>query len=265
MAGAVEAPCIRLPGTPASGLGAGPHRAACTRSATGKPEQRRVGLWLTALKQDRSTGVSLPAALGAGVVEASWLLKEAVVKSQPFIAPLTDAQIQAHPVCDHGVRRRRDSGAGVDGHGGPFWVFLGCFLLEFLWKVLSPLSLHRAARDGSPGLAQLLIKAGANPNATNKEGMTPLCVAAKEGRPEMARLLVKAGADLNATNKDGTTPLYIAVFLEHGETAKALMDAGAKLAITDKDNVTPLHSAVAKEEKLSWMRARSLRSRIKTT
>jgi len=65
--------------------------------------------------------------------------------------------------------------------GGPFWVFIGCFLLAFLWKVLSPSSLHRAARNGSPGLAQLLIKAGVNPNATNKEGMTPLCVAAKEG------------------------------------------------------------------------------------
>ena len=133
--------------------------------------------------------------------------------------------------------------------GGPFWVFIGCFLLAFLWKVLEFITpLHKAARDGSPGLAQLLIKAGVNPNAKNRDGMTPLCVAAKEGHPEMARLLIEAGANLNATNKDSTTPLYIAVFLEHGETAKALMDAGAKLAITDQDNVTPLHSAVAKED-----------------
>lgn len=193
-------------------------------------------------------GVTLLVALGARVVEASCLLNEVAVKSQPFIAPLVNAQIQAHPVCDHGVRHRRDSGVGVDGHG---WTVLGVHRLLSSGVSLEGVESIIPAQSGQErisGLGATAHQGWRQPERHKQGGHDPAVRGGQGGSPEMARLLIEAGADLNTTNKDGTTPLYIAVFLEHEETAKALMDAGAKLAITDKDNVTPLHSAVAKED-----------------
>jgi len=63
---------------------------------------------------------------------------------------------------------------------------------------------------------------------------------------------VKAGADVNASNKDGTSPLHYlvrkgpshteCVLLE--KTLDLLLNAGANLAAVNKHYETPLHNAV---------------------
>lgn len=56
-----------------------------------------------------------------------------------------------------------------------------------------------------------LVKAGADVNAKNKFGDTPLHMAIKEGKEMVARFLIKKGADYQAANDKGDTPVDMAV------------------------------------------------------
>jgi ankyrin repeat protein len=61
-------------------------------------------------------------------------------------------------------------------------------------------------------------------NAKAEEGWTPLHDAARGGHKEIAELLIAKGADLNAKDNDGETPLDWA----KGETADILRKHGGK-------------------------------------
>ncbi|MDX1962404.1 MAG: ankyrin repeat domain-containing protein [Pirellulales bacterium] len=85
--------------------------------------------------------------------------------------------------------------------------------------------LHFAAILGSSKIAELLIKAGADVNATVEEFSTgcgsgeeetpqkdrPLHFAAARGNPDTIKVLIAAGADIHATNVRGETPLMSAL------------------------------------------------------
>jgi hypothetical protein len=56
---------------------------------------------------------------------------------------------------------------------------------------------------------KLLIEHGANVNATDSRGMTPLHCAASSGFAETARILLEQGADMLALNVDGRIPAHV--------------------------------------------------------
>lgn len=62
--------------------------------------------------------------------------------------------------------------------------------------------LHCCAWNGHPKVAQALITKGANFNAKHRNNWTPFHYSANNGHPEVARALIKAGADLDARNRD---------------------------------------------------------------
>src|SRR5262245_57120367 len=68
--------------------------------------------------------------------------------------------------------------------------------------------LFSAVLGGSIGLAGLLLEAGCEVDAADHEGFTPLHFAAQEYLPEMARLLAAKGADVNARDNDGNSVLW---------------------------------------------------------
>jgi hypothetical protein len=72
--------------------------------------------------------------------------------------------------------------------------------------------LHFAAREYQLGTAQRLIEGGANPNAQDNHGNTPLWRAVFEsrGRGEMIKLLLSTGADKAVKNKHGSSPKDLA-------------------------------------------------------
>lgn len=73
-----------------------------------------------------------------------------------------------------------------------------------------------------------MIKEGADPNAQDDNGFSPLHFAAQESLPEAARLLLDAGADPNIKNAFGNTPLFRAGNTERGiQLIKMLLDASA--------------------------------------
>jgi uncharacterized protein len=69
----------------------------------------------------------------------------------------------------------------------------------------------------------------------DKEGWTALMHAASGGRTAIVKLLLQHGADVNAANNHGATPLYAASLEQHMDTALCLLAAGADVnAATDK-------------------------------
>jgi len=73
---------------------------------------------------------------------------------------------------------------------------------------------------------------------------TALMYAARDGAPEATRTLLDAGAQINATDPDGTTPLVRAIWNSHYDTAKVLLDRGADPNLLDTAEMGALYAAV---------------------
>ncbi len=97
-------------------------------------------------------------------------------------------------------------------------------------------------RAADPDKIKLLVNAGSNVNAANKERMRALSVAAQDSdNPEVIVALAAAGAELEERNSRGWTPLgFAAARNPHPEIAAALIDLGADLAAADNSGATPL-------------------------
>ncbi|MDG7055577.1 MAG: ankyrin repeat domain-containing protein [Wolbachia endosymbiont of Menacanthus eurysternus] len=87
--------------------------------------------------------------------------------------------------------------------------------------------LHVAVNSGCKEVVEVLIKNKANIHAVDKDKHTPLYWAAKNGHKEVVEVLIKNEANVNAVNKDRYTPLYWATQNGHTKVAKALIDKGA--------------------------------------
>jgi len=71
-------------------------------------------------------------------------------------------------------------------------------------------AIHAASASGSLGIALSLIEAGAEVNAVQQAGFTPLHAAAMTGQTELVKLLLDRGADPNAKADNGRTALAMA-------------------------------------------------------
>jgi len=112
-------------------------------------------------------------------------------------------------------------------------------------------SLHYALNIASHDVARTLLNAGANIHKTvYKNGRTALHEALGcANLPEIVDALLKAGADANARDRDGLTPFHYAASATHlrrvyiQEFVEALLAKGADINAKDNDGRTPLHYA----------------------
>ena len=93
---------------------------------------------------------------------------------------------------------------------------------------LTPLMIA-AKFSSTPEIVQLLLEKGAEVNARSRSGWTPLMYAASNSNLEIVQLLLEKGADVNARNNNDWTPLmYAAGYSSTPEIKQLLIDAGAK-------------------------------------
>jgi ankyrin repeat protein len=87
--------------------------------------------------------------------------------------------------------------------------------------------LHWAAYQLDVELVERLVDRGARANTQNRYGATPLGEAAKAANAELVALLLEAGAPADAANADGETALMLSARTGSAPVAKLLIDAGA--------------------------------------
>ena len=85
-------------------------------------------------------------------------------------------------------------------------------------------ALHWCTLTGNTNCAQILIKAEANINAKSHRGETALHLAARLGNLEYLAKLISAGADINATDIHGATAID---FASHEQCYQQLLNRGA--------------------------------------
>jgi uncharacterized protein len=92
--------------------------------------------------------------------------------------------------------------------------------------------LHQAVLAGDRPAAQRLIRSGADVNAANRYGVTPLLVAAQRGNAELIDLLLKAGASAKTAEAklpEGQTLLMHASRTGNVASMKSLIAAGSNI------------------------------------
>lgn len=105
--------------------------------------------------------------------------------------------------------------------------------------------LHAAAWNNDPGKITELVAGGMSVSSASDSGTTPLHSAAMKGSVEAARTLISLGANLEARDKFGRTPLFVAAEVNPHPKAvlELLLKSGASSTAVDKFGKTPLGAA----------------------
>lgn len=127
----------------------------------------------------------------------------------------------------------------------------GTALLDLPGDDFTP-SLALAAKKGFYPTAKLLLDLGADVNAPDTLGFTPLHFAACDGKEELLGLLLAHGADVSRRDDDGWTALHCAASRGKPAAVEILLKAGAPVdaltnAATGKGTPTGSEGRTARE------------------
>jgi hypothetical protein len=115
---------------------------------------------------------------------------------------------------------------GFESSGGETGLFL--LPLSFILFQFEEVTIYAATMIISVLVVLACHAEGADVNAKDDWGMTPLHEATREGHKEITDLLLTNGADVNAKDGSGRTPLDWAIDFKHTETADLIRKHGGK-------------------------------------
>lgn len=103
--------------------------------------------------------------------------------------------------------------------------------------------LHLAASAQQPALCQALLDMGADANARNFMGCTPLSFAMKKDKRETFDVLLAAGADVHVRDRNGASLLHSAAAANAVGPAQDLVQRGVRWDVQDNEGRSVLHAA----------------------
>ncbi|MEZ6118427.1 MAG: ankyrin repeat domain-containing protein [Pirellulaceae bacterium] len=106
-------------------------------------------------------------------------------------------------------------------------------------------ALHWAVYHDQAELARRILDAGANVNAQNRYGVSPIMIACQNGNEEIARALLKAGANANDVQRGGETVLMTAARTGKVDVVTRLVEHGAEVNAVERRQQTALMWAAA--------------------
>jgi ankyrin repeat protein len=90
--------------------------------------------------------------------------------------------------------------------------------------------------NGNIGAVQEVLEEGVNPDAINKEGLTPLMLTTKHDDVNMANLLIKYGADINAVDTEGKSVLMHAIINNAKKVLGLLLQNSVRISKEEANN-----------------------------
>ena len=97
--------------------------------------------------------------------------------------------------------------------------------------------------DNDQAAVKSLLDAGADPNARDDAGRTPLHFAAQEGATDAAHLLLGRSAQVDLVDRYGNTALWTSVVNRHPDVAALLLAAGAEPTRSNDSGKSPADAA----------------------
>lgn len=131
------------------------------------------------------------------------------------------------------------------GYLGVARLIIGCeggLALVSMKNSFGNTPLHEASVGGYCDLIELLCASGADIQAENNRGSTPLhfsCYCSDDNDDPLIQLLA-SGAEPNIQDLDGTAPLHIAAHKGHPKKVSALLGANADKTVLDSGGHSPL-------------------------
>ncbi|KAJ5555242.1 hypothetical protein N7535_007682 [Penicillium sp. DV-2018c] len=125
----------------------------------------------------------------------------------------------------------------------PFLLKRGADVNAVNWSNVSPL--HCAMVAAGPGLCEMLLLHGADPEVRTTSGLTPLHKAvqlsarARGVSSVQMRVLLNRGVDLQAIDNEGNTPLHDAACGVDPEVYELLLEAGASPLVKNQKGQWP--------------------------
>jgi|LSQX01.3.fsa_nt_gb ankyrin repeat protein len=109
-------------------------------------------------------------------------------------------------------------------------------------------NLFEAIENGTVADVKSALLAGADVNARDTYGISPLILAAIQHKTDMLKLLISSGADMDAKDADGETALSICTRYGQKESVRILLEAGADVTVENSFGQTLFEIAIADKE-----------------